>query len=481
MEQPTPWGAYARISDDKRDDADGVRRQLDLMRGMAEQRGTTTTEYVDNDLSAYKRHVVRPEFERLLRDLEDGTIAGIMAPDLDRLWRQPVDLERAIEVFEKNPTRGFITLQGSVDLSVSDGRMLARVMVAAANKASADTARRVKWKHEDKQKEGRPAGGPRPFGFLPDRIGHDTREAEAIRWAAHYLLEGGSVADVVRRYNEDGLRTTVGNEWRPGSFRATFRNPRLKGMRARWVKPEKGAGHWEAVTDASGSPVQATWEPILTPDLFDALQAHMDARTARYRGGSRTTRKYLLTSIARCGICGGPMRGSAGTGRRTYQYACQPKVMGGCGGVSRNGERLDALVEESVLALMEAHTAGAHARIVTVDWTVDIERIDALLGDALVQWKQGNLPSQDYFALRGELTADRKRLEAQQAESLTEVERARIAVDAPAKWREASIAKKRAMLEALVQAVVVKPLPIVNGRKVVRWDSSLVEVVWRDA
>jgi DNA invertase Pin-like site-specific DNA recombinase len=471
--------AYARISDDKADDAQGVARQIQDGTRKAEAAGYAVKAYIDNDVSAFKRHIVRPQFEAMLRDLEDGTLAGVVAYDLDRLWRQPIDLERAIEVYERRKGLWFATLQGEVSLSTSDGRMLARVMVAAANKSSADTARRVKRKHEDNQSAGKPAGGPRPFGFLPDRISHDPREADAIRWAVKFLMEGGTVAEVVRKFNADGITTTVGNPWRPGSIRATLRNPRLKGMRARWVgTPVNG---WEAVTDASGAPVQAVWAPILTPDAFDALQAHLDGRTAKFRGGTRTARKYLLTGIARCGACGGPLRGSVGTRGEGFNYACKPPTMGGCGGVSRKGEKVDALVTEAVLAVMEAHTSGAHAKIEAVDRRVDIERLDMLLGDALVQWKAENLPSADYFAIRADLMADRKRLEAEQAESTTAAERARIALDAPAKWLEASIAKKRAMLEALVTAVVVHPLPVIDGRKVVKWNPALIEIVWQGA
>lgn len=124
--------------------------------------------YVDNDISAFK-DVVRPEFERLLADLEDGVIDGIVVYDLDRLARRPRDLERVIDVYDAALKAGrrlvFRTVHDAIDLSSPDGITLARVMVAFANKASRDTARRVADKHHATALTGRPVSGTRPFGW----------------------------------------------------------------------------------------------------------------------------------------------------------------------------------------------------------------------------------------------------------------------------------------------------------------------------
>lgn len=467
---------YARISDDKADDAQGVARQIQDGTALAERSGFAVHAYIDNDVSAFKRHIVRPQFEAMLRDLDSGALAGIVAYDLDRLWRQPIDLERAIEIYERRPGLWFATLQGDINLSTSDGRMLARVMVAAANKSSADTARRVARKHADNQLNGKPAGGPRPFGFLPDRINHDPREADAVRWAVKHLLEGGAISEIVRRLNTDGVKTTQGNQWRPSSVRATLRNPRLKGMRARWTGKV-----WEPVLDASGTPVKATWEGIVTHEEFDALQAILDERTRMFAGGRRGVTKYLLTGVARCGKCGAGMRGYNNHNGTSLSYCCMPPSMGGCGGVSRVMRLVDPLVTEAVLTLAESHTAGGESRVETVSRDADLTRIDRLLGDALREWKGGALPSSDYFQLRRELTDERKALEAEQVASVAAAERQRAAKDARSEWERASVAKRRAILDGMVEAVVIHPLPIVDGRKVRKWNPELIEIVWKDA
>jgi hypothetical protein len=155
--------------------------------------------------------------------------------------------------------------------------------------------------------------------------------------------------------------------------------------------------------------------------------------------------------------------------------------MGGCGGVSRGVLKVDALVTEAVLAVQEAHAKGGRKPIEALDLSHDIERLEGLLRDALLEWKAGNLPSADYFTLRAELTDERKGLESRQADSEAAAEEARAAVDVSALWESATLSKRRAILDALVMAVVIHPLPVVNGRKVVKWNPSLIEIVWKDA
>ncbi|MFE1768193.1 recombinase family protein, partial [Streptomyces angustmyceticus] len=76
--------------------------------------------YRENDTSAFKKRkvikpdgsidwiVLRPEFRQLLADLANGVIDGVIFYDLDRLVRQPRDLEDLIDIVEyvKRPVTG---------------------------------------------------------------------------------------------------------------------------------------------------------------------------------------------------------------------------------------------------------------------------------------------------------------------------------------------------------------------------------------
>ncbi|MFE2989979.1 recombinase family protein [Streptomyces sp. NPDC059262] len=101
-------GIYTRISRDDEGDAMGVARQQQDCERLADLRSWQAVKaYEDNDVSAFKRNVVRDEFELMLNDLRAGLIDGIVAYDLDRLARQPRDLERLIEIFDDRPRSEF--------------------------------------------------------------------------------------------------------------------------------------------------------------------------------------------------------------------------------------------------------------------------------------------------------------------------------------------------------------------------------------
>jgi site-specific DNA recombinase len=69
---------YARISRDKRGAAEGVETQQGENADAADELGLTIgRRYVDNDLSAYTG-VERPDYERLLADIEADTIGTLI-------------------------------------------------------------------------------------------------------------------------------------------------------------------------------------------------------------------------------------------------------------------------------------------------------------------------------------------------------------------------------------------------------------------
>ncbi|WP_330282948.1 recombinase family protein [Streptomyces sp. NBC_00588] len=155
---------YTRISRDDEGDGLGVARQREDCERLSDLRGWAVAKvYQDNDVSAYKRNVRRPEFELMLSDLADGLIDGVVAYDLDRLARQPKDLERLIDLYDERRRRVFATVTNDVNLGTADGRTMARVMVAFANKSSHDASRRIQRKHLELARQGKPNGGPAPM------------------------------------------------------------------------------------------------------------------------------------------------------------------------------------------------------------------------------------------------------------------------------------------------------------------------------
>ncbi|KUJ65565.1 hypothetical protein ACZ90_46490 [Streptomyces albus subsp. albus] len=154
---PRRPGAYLRISSDRFGLEAGVDRQLEDAedtRGRLRW-GPFTKVYRENDTSAFKKRkvvrsdgsidwmVVRPQFRQLLADLASGVIDGVIFYDLDRLVRQPRDLEDLIDIVEyvQRPVLG--ATGSRMNLINDSDRHMARMMCVMALKSSEDTARRV--------------------------------------------------------------------------------------------------------------------------------------------------------------------------------------------------------------------------------------------------------------------------------------------------------------------------------------------------
>ena len=150
---------------------------------------------MDNDTSAYSGKV-RPQYDRMLDDIEAGTVDGVLIYNIDRLTRRPIEFERVSRhrpSGQASPKLRCATGQHA-DYGTEDGMLMGRMQSAFAAKESAAKSRRQKRKNDEKAAAGLPHGGSqRPYGFADDRITHVPDEADVIRNLAERHLAGESL------------------------------------------------------------------------------------------------------------------------------------------------------------------------------------------------------------------------------------------------------------------------------------------------
>lgn len=295
---PKRAALYLRQSLDRDGTGLAIDRQRDQCREYAESLGwTITSEYVDNDVSASKGR--RPAYEQMLTDVEAGRLDGIVAWHLDRLHRQPAELESFID---RTHGVALATVSGDVDLSTSMGRLVARLLGNVARHEIEHKSERQKAAGMQAASMGKPPTGRRAFGYSPDGTVPVPGEAEMIRDAYTALLAGDSLRAIVRRWNDAGSRTDKGNVWRPDSVRDCLLRARNAGLR-----------QYHGVTVTEG-----TWEAIVSEDTWRATVSVLTDPARRTTPDTR--RKYLLSGLARCGVCHGKViTARSSTGRRTYR------------------------------------------------------------------------------------------------------------------------------------------------------------------
>lgn len=451
-------GIYTRISKDDEAEGLGVARQEQDCRLYCAARGWEVAKvYEDNDLSAYKRKTVRPEFRQMLEDLKAGRIDGVVAWDIDRFTRQPRELEAWIDEYEEAERRRrrlvFDSVSASdIDLSTENGRFIARIKVTIANKSSADTSRRTKRKHLELAAQGRLPGGRAPYGWnREDRRTLVPDEAEHLRKAAADFLGGVRWASISREWRDKGIRSHSGGYFDDSKIKRMLMNPRICGYRMH---------QGELFLDEHGEPVIGDWEPVITPDqwhlLMDKIRRESEGQVVR-----DYATKYLLSGIARCGRCGAKMRAFPSYRKSKtsqFRYACPGKNDGGCGGVARAGERVDRLIRNAVFISSDRALANVHER--APEWTKE-EELASLEGDMREfkqAWQEKRMSAARYIALTEDL--EKQIVELHRERDLHRAEAAAFTtgpIDIRERWEKLTIEQQRAAVLKVFRAVIIKP------------------------
>jgi DNA invertase Pin-like site-specific DNA recombinase len=306
----------------------------------------TPAVYADNDVSATKQRP-RPMYERMLSDVREGRIDGIITVDSDRLTRSSREI---LDIIDLNKTHGVEIgqLSGHQDLATPPGRFMAKQMAILAEMEIEQKIERQKRQNEARAHRGIAYGGmtgdTRPFGWQDGGQVLNKPEADQVADAVDRLLTGTHFRTVVKEWNETGLPTARGGAWTLTSARQVL---------IRWRNA--------SIVHRHGVPVaKGTWEPILkTPDGkpdTDKLAAIIEYFDARKNGNAqRTARTYLLSNLALCGACGSTLRhGIANIKDKNPQdtYRCNNHGGGGSCGLNINRAILDEAVIDHIVSAL---------------------------------------------------------------------------------------------------------------------------------
>ena len=330
-------GIYLRISDDRDGNQTATQRQQEDCRRYAAGKGWEVVDvFEDVDLSAYKRGVKRPEFERMLEAVRRKEVDGVLAWKVDRLTRRQRDFVRLDEACEE--AKGFIaSVVEGIDTRSPTGRFVGELLVSQARMESENASIRVKRAHEEQAKKGVPSlGGTRPFGYTKRRE-IIPEEAELVREAAARVLAGEGVRGVAYDWERRAITTPQGRLWRQEWLRNMLCAAVISGQR-----------------ELNGQLYPGQWSAIITPDTSARLRA-LFVPKPRAAARNRDPRKLLLGGgLARCGRCGGALVGRPRQdGKRRYVCARQPGTPN-CGGVARLADPVEEVVTMALFIALDS-------------------------------------------------------------------------------------------------------------------------------
>lgn len=457
---------YTRISH-AADPAVSTERQEFECRSLATALGVTVTDvYSDADHSAYSGRR-RPEFERLLRDIEAGAVTMVIAWHPDRVYRRAEDLISFVDVVSRARAAVATVASGILDLTTADGRVIARLVGAAALHESERQAERIQLKHQQLAEQGRWGGGVRPYGYRSANDGAlevVPHEAEVIVEAADRILNGETPHYIAKDLNRRGIPAAKGGQWSPSSIRSLLTRRSLAGHRVR---------HGEIVG-------RARWEPILDLGTIEQIDLVLRNSPGRRRRPSRTV--LLSASIIRCGRCGGPLISEVDSRRKARLYNC---CSSGCRRTSVVAEKAERTVVEAIaqrLADPSVPISGA-AALSTRQLRNLARRLtlaEAQLNELAVTHASGTLPARDWLSARKpllrEIADSRKQLEHEQHHAVLR-SLPRSPEDMISELYRWPLARRQAFVSAAVERITVRP-PRQPSGKFDEW-RVLDGIAWR--
>lgn len=332
---------YLRISQDREMDGLAIDRQREQCEALATYRQWEVVEtYVDQSKSATDRTKSRPDYDRMVADYKAGRFTAIICYDLDRLTRQPRQLEDWIDAAELNGL-ALVTANGDADLSTDGGRMYARIKAAVARAEMERKGARQSAAQLQRAKQGRAPKGMRPLGYatngdvIPDEAeavraiyALFTRPAhpESLRSLARALSGTQQIEGISPRPKHSHVvsserserRLAEGKEprpiepdgpWSPSTVLGILRNPRYACMSTYTPKSAQADGgrrrSWRAqiLRDDAGEPIRGQWEAIVDDETWWRAQDILDNTERVTNTSGSTKRKHLGSGLYRCAVC----------------------------------------------------------------------------------------------------------------------------------------------------------------------------------
>lgn len=455
---------YSRISQDRTGEELGVTRQLEDARKLAEQRGwTVVDELVDNDVSASGK-AKRPGFEAVIEGLNSGRAEVVIAWNLDRLTRNRRDTVRLIETGQEAKAIIALVRGSDLDLSTASGRMVADLLASVARNELDVKSERQKRAVEQAVKDGRRAGGRRPFGYTLDMKPFEP-EAAAVRLGYSMVLAGRSLGAVAREWNARGLYTpqlkdpkqpTTGSPWTGQIVSRTLRRHVSAGLRS-YKGDEVGKAVWPAIVDE---------------EIWRAAQGILRDASRRTGGGG----KALLTGVARC-QCGATVHAGGAGGTQGYRvYRCS----GSPGHLSRQAGPVDDFVtqvvklrlsERDIVVRLAAKPDGPDMKQLVDEANAKRARLD----DLAVDFADGSLTASQLKAATTRLRESIADLESQIAAAHgSDALAPFLTAETETVWETSEIGVQRQIIDLLAEVTVLPP-----GRGVRTFDPASVVIRWR--
>lgn len=260
--------------------------------------------YIDNGATGTNFH--RSGFQQMLSDIEAGLVNCVIVKDLSRLGRNTIDTGYYIEQYFPSHKVRFIAVTDQYDSAEPDSVHAGIILPLKnmINEAYAlDIGKKIKAQQRQAMKDGEFVGARTPYGYLkaPDnchKLIIDPDAAPVVQQMFRWASEGVGQNAIARRLNEAGIPSAgqykkqigqITNDYLAGSGKwQTWTVNKV--LRCETYTGDMVQGHSKTIDHKqvrAGADnlvvVRNTHEAIISRELFDRVQARLDAIAEKHK------------------------------------------------------------------------------------------------------------------------------------------------------------------------------------------------------
>lgn len=323
-------GIYVRLSreDENTKESESILNQKDFLTNYVINKGWILVDiYCDDGYSG--TNFERPDFKRMINDIEEGKINLVITKDLSRLGRDYIETGYYLEKYFPSNDIRYIAVNDGVDtMSDSTNNDMNPFRSVINDMYARDISRKVRTAMDTKRKIGKFVGAFAPYGYkkCPDdknKLIIDEEAAAVVKRIYDLYLDGYGYGKITNILNDDGVLSPIQykviknsnyknpkskiNLWGPQTVKNILSNPTYCGCltQNKCVKINYKVNKFKLVPRDEWITVKDTHEPIIDKVAFNMVQKMMASNIVLdYPKHKRT---HLLAGLLFCGDCGGRM------------------------------------------------------------------------------------------------------------------------------------------------------------------------------
>ena len=302
-------GIWIRVSTDMQSQKESPEVHEERAKSYAKAKGWIVKETYKLVTSG-KSVMDHPETKRMLSDIKEGQIQGIIFSNLSRIARNTKELIEIAEIFHK-ANADLISLTENIDTSTPAGNLLFTLIAALSQWEREEISSRVKASVKTRAKMGKSLGGQAPFGYTwlnKEELVINKDEVPIVKEIYNTFLCKKRLRTTARIINKKGYKTKKGKRWTATSIQ------RL--LSCRTYKGEHILNHTKSRGEGKGwdEKPQDEWEicnvkAIISKKKWEKTNKILEKISEKYKKCGRPARRYLLSGLVFCETCGSKMYG----------------------------------------------------------------------------------------------------------------------------------------------------------------------------